>query len=929
MSDAAAKNDRESNGKGAGPTRSFDSSATGPGSQIGPFRIERELGRGAVGVVYLAHDTKLDRQVAIKSIPPELADNPKARSRFSREARVLASLNHPNIATIHEVLEEAEGVGYLVLEYVPGQTLVERIAKSQLKLEETLSIALQIAEAVAAAHEHGVIHRDLKPGNIKITPEGKVKVLDFGLAKAVGGEDLDQHSTITEPGRVIGTPAYMSPEQARGKPTDKRSDIWSFGCVLYEMLTGKIPFKGETISDTLANILQTDPDWQALPESTPANILVLLRRCMEKDPRRRLHDISDIRIEISETLSQPATLPPVTEARPIGARPSRWRLRIAWGLAASLGIVAAVSIGIIVKDSTAPPSLPPPTRPVTVFPITIPPTQRLDIEWNNNVALSPDGTLLVYMGSQEGQRRLFIRKMDELDSRSIPGTEDARYPFFSPDGESVAFFAAGQLKRASLKSENVQSLCVVSPVSFGGTWGPDGFIYFTWGPSRGLRKVSATGGEHEALITSDSDKSGQRHYFPHILPGGKTLLFTVASRDLIFEDGRIAILSLETGKLHDLDVKGSKPQYASSGHLVFARSGKLLAAPFDLERLELTGSAVPVREDVMTYPVSHFSLCSEDSLAYVPVVGGVMKNTLVWVNHQGEVDLLHSSTPAGRYEGPRLSADGRWLAVTVWGQRSWDIYICDITRSTLRRVTFNEEIDQCPVWVPNGERLTYSSVREDRAPDLFWVAPDGTDEAAELLFKSELRFAQYPSSWSPDSRYLAFVDERHETQFDIWVLDCENASQARPFLQEKYNEKAAVFHPHGGWIAYAADEVEPGRFEVYVQRFPGGGDKQRISTDGGDEPVWDPSGKELYYREGDKMMVVTVETDPKSSVSAPEKLFSGRYESSSFAADYDITPDGDRFIMIKPEEGSEPTQINVVLNWGEELKRLVPPGKNQ
>jgi serine/threonine-protein kinase len=692
-----------------------------------------------------------------------------------------------------------------------------------------------------------------------------------------------------------------------------------------EHLTAIVPFKGETVSDTLANILQTEPDWETLGERIPRNIQVLLRRCLEKNPHRRLHDISDIRIEISETLSQPATLSPVTEARLIAAKPPRRRLRIAWGLAASLGIVAAVSIGIIVKDLTTT-SSPPPARPVTVFPITIPPTQRLDIEWNTNVALSPDGTLLVYVVSQEGQRRLFVRKMDELDPRPIPGTEDARYPFFSPDGESVAFFSAGQLKRASLKSEDVHSLCVVSPVSFGGTWGPDGFIYFTLRPVSGLVKVSDAGGEPEPLTTPDPDKDELGHYFPHLLPCGRALLFTVASSALSF-DGRIAVLSLETGKRHDLGTKGGKPQYTSSGHLVFARAGKLLAAPFDLERLELTGSAVPVREDVMTYPVSHFSLSSDGSLAYVPVVGGVMKNTLVWVSNEGEVEPLPSSIPASRYLWPRISPDGRLLAVTARERGNWDIYICDLARDAHRRFTFNEGIDECAVWTPDGKRLTYSTVREG-APDLYWVSPDGTDEAAELLFKTELHFAQFATSWSHDGRYLAFINERDETQSDIWILDRENGSQARPFLQEKFNEQAAVFHPQGGWIAYASEEVEPGRFEVYVQRFPGGGDKERISTQGGDEPVWDPSGKALYYRVGDKMMVVTVVTVPEFSVSAPKELFSGRYESSWFSANYDITPDGDRFIMIKAEEGSEPTQVNIVLNWSEKLKRLVPPGKN-
>jgi serine/threonine-protein kinase len=598
-------------------------------------------------------------------------------------------------------------------------------------------------------------------------------------------------------------------------------------------------------------------------------------------------------------------------------------------LAASLCIVAAFFIGIIVKDSTAPPSSPLHVRPVMVFPIPIPPTQRLDIRlFNNAMTLSPDGTLLVYVASQEGQTRLFVRKMDELEPRSIPGTEDVRYPFFSPDGESVAFFAGGKLKKVSLKSEDVQSLCVVSPVSFGGTWGPDGFIYFSLKPVGGLVKVSDAGGEPEVLTTPDSDAGGQGHYFPHILPGGKTLLFNLSGSSLSFEDVRIAILSLETRDIHDLGVKGSKPQYASSGHLVFARAGKLLAAPLDLERLKLTASAVHVREDVMTYRVSHFSLSCDGSLAYVPLVGGVMKNTLVWVNHEGEVDPLLSSIPSGFCEGPRLSADGRWLAIGAMEQRNEDIYICDLKRRTRRRVTFNQGNDFDPVWAPNGEGLTYSSVREGRMPDLFWVAPNGTDEAAGLLFKSEPNFAQFPTSWSHDGRYIAFIDQRDETQLDIWILDRENGSEAQPFLQERFNEKAAVFHPHGGWIAYVADEIEVGRFEVYVQRFPGGGDKKTISADGGNEPVWDPSGKALYYREGDKMMVVTVETVPEFSFSAPKELFSGRYESGRDSANYDITPDGDRFIMTKPEEGAEPTQINVVVNWDEELKRLAPTGKD-
>ncbi|MHC4542019.1 MAG: serine/threonine-protein kinase [Planctomycetota bacterium] len=423
MSQAKGQDNKRPDDQGPGPTRSFDGSVTGPGSQIGPFRIERELGRGAVGVVYLAHDTKLDRSVAIKSLPAEVMANPKARSRFSREARLLASVNHPNIATIHEVLEETEGVGYLVLEYVPGQTLTERIAKSGLKLQETLSIALQIAEALAAAHEHDVIHRDLKPGNIKITPEGKVKVLDFGLAKAVGGEAADQQSTVTEPGRVIGTPAYMSPEQARGKPTDKRSDIWSFGCVLYEMLTATIPFRGETISDTLANVLQTEPNWQALPQSTPANVQVLLRRCLEKDPRRRLRDIGDASIEIQETVNLPEFAPPMTTSSAgISPRLTNWQQMITFGVVCL--VLGVVLTGIVFWSRK---------RPVTVagpqtsrFAIT-PETELADeVWWKHILAFSSDGKFLAYVEQGTDRRRvIYVREMSELKAKLLVGTEGA------------------------------------------------------------------------------------------------------------------------------------------------------------------------------------------------------------------------------------------------------------------------------------------------------------------------------------------------------------------------------------------------------------------------------------------------------------------------------------------------------------------------
>jgi len=456
MGDAEKKDHSIPNNNQTNPTRSFDSSVIGPGGLIGPFRIERELGRGAVGVVYLAHDTKLDRSVAIKSLPVEVMANPKARSRFSREARLLASVNHPNIATIHEVLEEAEGVGYLVLEYVPGQTLTERIAKSKLKLQEALTIASQITEAVAAAHEHGVIHRDLKPGNIKITPEGKVKVLDFGLAKAVGGEAAEQQSTVTEPGRIIGTPAYMSPEQARGQVTDNRSDIWSFGCVLYEMLTATIPFKGETVSDTLANILQTDPDWQTLPQSIPANIRSLLRRCLEKDPQRRLQHIGDAGLEISETLTDSGSDKLVSLAGSEVSKSAKWWRIMVWSVVCIL--LGAITASVITWKLKRPI---PAQTPLSVFSIRLPQNQALN-ELYPEIAVSPDGRKLVYVGGVGAIRQLFIRELDQFEGKELSGTQGARYPFFSPDGRSIGFGSGGELKTLSLEGGRPKTLCDTS-----------------------------------------------------------------------------------------------------------------------------------------------------------------------------------------------------------------------------------------------------------------------------------------------------------------------------------------------------------------------------------------------------------------------------------------------------------------------------------
>jgi len=935
-------NTGKSNNKRAGkeedlPTASFTGSARGPGSQIGPFRIERELGRGAVGVVYLAHDTKLDRSVAIKSLPTEMMENPKARSRFSREARLLASLNHPNIATIYEELEEAEGVGYLILEYVPGQTLAERIAKRPLKLKEALTIALQIAEAVAAAHEHDVIHRDLKPGNIKITPEGKVKVLDFGLAKAIGGEALDQQSTITEPGRVIGTPAYMSPEQARSKPTDKRSDIWSFGCVLYEMLTATVPFKGETISDTLANILQTDPDWQALPQTTPANIQVLLRRCLEKEPQRRLQHIGDAIIEIHETLNLPPLVPPVTVSSSAVTRDANQRRVIP--VAVACLVLTAVTSSLITWIMNREQLLP---RNVSRVSIQLPPANRLDF-WGGHrpLVLSPDGRQLVYVGKgNSGKTHLFVRSMNGFEVKPISGTEGAYLPFFSPNSQWVCFFVDDKpgeckLKKVSVSSDKPATTLVDKKERFfGGSWGDDNTIVFSSDdPTEGtmnLFQVSANGGNPEPITTIDSTKSETNHVFPQILPGGKAILFGVMS-DMTFNKCHIELLLLETGKREKLFEDILNVQYSPTGHLVFGRDGKLRAAPFDLKKLKITGPDVQMPGNIrmgFRGRFTPFSIARNGTLIYIPPAE---TRTLVWVADQN--DLEPFATIPDLYLCPRLSPDEEQIAVTVIDGKGSQIWIYDRNRNSRSQLTVEGDNNVLPCWVPpEGERLAFSSGRRVKGGrQLFWQPVGRSDEAESLLQPS--KNVHYPVSWSPNGRFLAYTETTLDT-WNIWILPMGNDSkpgEPRPFLcNEGSNEVSPMFRPTDGrWIAYVSNKTR--QEEVYIREFQwdnlSGCLEIPISSGGGTEPVWSRDGSKLFYRSSKEMMEVTIEPEPdiRTGVGVPRPLFKDNsYERAGDLPDYDVASDG-RFLMIQE---SAPSRIEVVLNWFEELKRLVPPGKD-
>ena len=885
------------------------------GQSIGPYKVLREIGRGGMGEVYLALDTKLKREVAIKVLPRAFAHDSEREGRFRREAQLLASLNHPNIGAIYG-FEESRGVHYLVLELVAGETLAERLAAGRLSVEEALRICGQIAEALEGAHEKGIAHRDLKPANIKVSPEGKVKVLDFGLAKAFAsdgaGIDLsrgprDSAGTTVE-GQILGTPAYMSPEQVRGKPIDRRTDIWSFGCVLYETLTRRQAFAGETVSDTIAKVLEHPPNWKALPETTPANMRVLLRRCLEKDPHRRLHDIADARIEIGDAFTPP------TDGVQAGSERSTV---IPWSLVCLVLGATLLVLGIALwRPSRAPETAARLLRST----IPLPPAQQLSTRSQPDLAISPDGSRLVYAAVEGETSRLYLRAIDEFQATPLAGTEDAYMPFLSADGLWVGFFAGGKLKKVPLSGGLPTAVCEVPDVALGASWGPDDTIIFAPRRATGLLRVPASGGTPQALTTLEAKKGEASHRWPEVLPGGKAVIFTLGTDLGNFDDAQIAVQSLETGERRILVEGGMFARYAASGpstttgHLIYARAGGLLAVPFDLARLQVTGTPVPVLEGVATASYmgsAQFGLSHTGLLVYAP--GGALheKNSLVWVDRQGKAQPLPA--PPHPYAFPRLFPDARRIVVEL-REAFHNIWIYDLGRGTLSRLTF-EGGGHAPHLTPDGRRVIFGS---DRAGQfgLFWKPADASGPEERLTTSSQI---QYCPSLTPDGKLLVFDDGE-----DIWMLRMEGDRKPQPFLQTRSQEGWARLSPDGRWLVYRSNET--GQYEVYVQPFPGPGEKSQISTEGGHEPIWARSGREIFYRHGDRMMAVEISTQPRFTAGKPHVLFEGAYAYGvSLVANYDVTSDGQRFIMVKSSEKLAPvTQINLVLNWFEELKRRAP-----
>jgi eukaryotic-like serine/threonine-protein kinase len=896
------------------------------GHRVAHYEVLALVGVGGMGEVYRARDGKLGRDVAIKILPRLFTADPDRRVRFEREARLLASLNHPHIGGIYGV-EVVDDTPALVLELVDGDTLDERIAKGPIPISEVLNIAHQIADALEAAHENGIVHRDLKPANIKITAAGAVKVLDFGLAKAVMGDttgrDPSQSPTLTvngtRDGVILGTAAYMSPEQARGKPVDKRTDVWAFGCVVYEMLTGRVAFAGDTISDTIAAILGREPEWSAV--QVPASLRRVLQRCLEKDPRRRLHDIADARIEIEDVINGVAG----TSADGAAVDARRQPVRLPWSIAA---VVALVAVGAVTWNFRTPRPAQTAAPRVSRMTIASSGTAAPGIARGRSLAITPDGARVIYVGSDN---QLFVRSLDQLDARAIlTGAAPLDSVFVSPDGQWVGFAEGRVLKKVALIGGPAATI-VQTNLAIGATWGPDDTIIFaTSDPATGLRRVSAGGGNVTVLTRPAQARGELDHLWPEMLPGGRAVLFTITATTGGLAAAQVAVLDLATGTYTVVVRGGSHAHYVPSGlalptraqheggHLVYAAEGTLRAIAFDLTRLETRGMPVTVLPQLVTTQqgASDFDVAADGTLVYVdaPRAASPAARTLVWVDRQGREEPL--GAPPRPYLHPRVSPDGTRVAMAIEDQEN-DIWVWDIARRTLDRLTFGPAADFAPVWTPNGRRLVFFSGREGEGA-VFWQPAEGAGGAERLSIGGP------PSGVTPNGTQVIFGSIGNQ---DLMMVALDGTRRVQPLLQTPSVERNGIVSPDGRWLAYESDRS--GQFEIYGGPFPNASEGQwLISTAGGTRPLWAPSGQELFYVAPDGALMA-VRVNPRAgrwSSASAAKVVEGPYVTRSLRdkRTYDVSTDGKRFLMVKQPANQAAPQIVVVQNWIEELKRLVP-----
>ena len=893
------------------------------GTRLGPYEILSPLGAGGMGEVYRARDRKLGRDVAIKVLPASLATDAERLARFRREAQLLAVLNHASIAAIYG-LEESSGVEALVLELVEGETLAERLASGPLSLAEALDVARQIAAALQAAHERGIMHRDLKPANVKLTPGGQVKVLDFGLAKAferpLAAAEREQAAAtghpmvvrsptaiptvtagLTQGGVILGTAAYMSPEQARGRPADKRADIWAFGAVLYEMLTGRRAFPGETVSDTLAAVLAKDPNWSALPASTPAAVRRGLEHCLERDARNRFHDIADVLITMDETPDEVAPAPPA---------PRRLARVLPWVAATIAAVLAGAGWWRALRQPPAAPDR------LSRLAVAVSEADRIPFDDLPVFDLSSDGRKLVYVSDRGDGRRLFLRSVDQMEPKAVAGSEGSLSPFFSPDSRWIGFFAEGKLKK--VPSEGGVAVTLGDAASpRGAVWLSDDTIVFAPDFTSGLRRVAARGGQPEVLTNPDTGKAERTHRWPSVLPGG-AVLFTIGTLENPdnFDDARLALFDPKTRAIRPLLEKASMGRYVKGGYLLCYRAGSLAAVGFDAERGELKGEPVRLTEPVSgdrSSGVAFFAVAADGTLAFLSGSAGLGDRSLVLVDRNGAPTTL--PLPARPYHTPRFSPDARRVAVTIGDGRGHgdDIWMCDIATGALTRLTLGN-LGAHAAWSPDGKRVALATSRDRQSVFSRNTDGSGTEEQIGSGGRPDI-----PSDWSSDGRTLAVT--RGFPSTDVWLLTVEGKRDERLFQRGAYDP---VFSPDGRWIAYTAPAG--GVDQVFVRPASGSAGALQATSEGGAYPAW--AGRELFFVRRGRILVLETSTEPSFQAGPARVLFEAPFElETAPLRNYDVSRDGRRFVFVRSGSESVWREIHVHLGWAAELARLAPASR--
>jgi serine/threonine protein kinase/Tol biopolymer transport system component len=901
------------------------------GQTFSHFEITGKLGEGGMGEVYRARDTKLGREVAIKVLPEAVAGDPERLARFEREAKVLAALNHPNIAAIYSLESSGEpadplaagppqpAVHFLAMELAEGEDLEERIDRGPVAIDEAVPLALQMAEALEAAHERGIIHRDLKPGNVRITAQGRAKVLDFGLAKALTPPDLEVlrsdapsasptlTAQMTRTGVVLGTAAYMAPEQIRGESVDKRADIWAFGATVFEMLTGERAFPGTTAAASMARVLEASPDWSLLPAATPTALRRLLVRCLDKDPLQRLRDIGEARVALQTALSPAAE----TEVETPGQWPIESRRHpLPWILTAALALALLGTLGWLVWRPRGRPAEP--VRLSVRLPGEAPfrPLQR------SSLAIAPDGSMFVYVGGQGEQQQLYLRRLREGAAVPLDNTEGAQSPFFSPDGQQIGFYVGNEMRRIPATGGPARTIGFAPPVTRGQVWLPERTILFTPNKASGLWRVGVADGASEEVVGVDADRQSSGYCWPDLLPSGRqALVSTLKSHATTWREAQILLLDLQSGETRELIEGGSQGRFVASGHIVFVQGDALMAVPFDPSTGSLAGAPIKVADDVLSDPASgvgHFAISDSGTLIYAR--GGSRSaaiRKLTWVERDGRTQVI---TPEPRaFETPRISPDGRRIAMTI-AAASDDIWTLDLERGVFQRITFGGR-NFMPIWAPDGKALTYASVAGRGFPALHTSPIDGSGPAVPLL---EPGPASFPGSWTPDGQQLVFGRLAGDTGGGIYLLGPDRS--VTPLLDSPFNESSPVISPDGQWLAFVSDES--GWWEVNVASFPDLQERLQVSSGGGTQPVWGRDSRQLFFQSGGRIQVVELRDRAALRFSPPRTVVDKAPPDQGPVPgypSYDLAPDGSRFLMPEGDRLPLVDQFEVVLNWFNEL----------